>query len=94
MATHLTTMRKATIRTATGDVILRAGELTHFDLFAESRQGVVKALGLSFDFIGQDGGVSHLRHGQGGPELSVSALGGSVTVRPYDGSRLELFVDK
>jgi hypothetical protein len=94
LATHMKTMRSAVISTATGDVTLRVGELTHFDLLAESRSGEVKTLVLTLDPVGREGDLTRLRHGQGGPELSVSALGGSVTVRPYDGSRLDFLVRK
>ena len=52
----------------------------------------VKTLGMTLDVTEQEGQVSRLRQGQGGPDVRVSALEGSVTVRPYDGSRLDLLV--
>ena len=92
LATHLKSLRNAVIQTATGDVILRVGELTHFDLHAETKSGLVKTMGITLDVLEQDGLASRLKHGQGGPELRVSALGGSVMVRPYDASRLDLLL--
>jgi glucose-6-phosphate-specific signal transduction histidine kinase len=74
-------------------VTLRVGELTHFDLLAESKSGQVKTLGgVTLDLVAQDGLSTQLKHGQGGPQLRVSALGGDVTVRPYDGTRLGLML--
>jgi hypothetical protein len=92
LATHLKTLRNAEIQTATGDVILRVGELTHFDLHAETKSGLVKTMGMTLDVLEQDGQASRLQHGQGGPALRISALGGSVQVRPYDASRLDLLL--
>ncbi len=92
LATNLKTARELLIKTATGDVTLRVGPLAHFDLMAETKSGEVKMLGMTLDVIGQEGQVSRLRQGQGGPDVRVSAPQGSVTVRPYDGSRLDLLV--
>ena len=92
LATNLKTARELLIETETGDVTLRVGPLAHFDLTAETKSGKVKMLGMTLDLTEQEGQVSRLRQGQGGPDLRVSAAAGSVTVRPYDGSRLDLLV--
>jgi DUF4097 and DUF4098 domain-containing protein YvlB len=93
LATNMKTLREAVIQSATGDVTLRVGELTHFDLHAETRSGAVKTLGgVTLDLVAQDGLISQLKHGQGGPHLRISALGGNLTIRPYDGSRLDLLL--
>lgn len=93
LATNLKTLRELRIETATGDVTLRVGALAHFDLTAETKSGEVKMLGgVTLDVTEQEGQVSRLQQGQGGPEVRVSALAGSVTVRPYEGSRLDLLV--
>jgi hypothetical protein len=93
LATNMKTLRDAVIQSTTGDVTLRVGQLTHFDLQAETKSGEVKTLGgVTLDLVAQDGLVSQLKHGQGGPHLRISALGGNVTVRPYDGSRLDLLL--
>jgi len=93
LATNMKTLRDAVIQSATGDVTLRVGELSHFDLHAETKSGEVKTLGgMTLDLVAQDGLTSQLKHGQGGPHLRISALGGDVTVRPYDGSRLDLLL--
>ena len=92
LASHLKHLRDASIRTATGNVSLRVGKLTHFDLHAETKSGAVKTLGMSLDLIEQDGQSAQWRHGVGGAPLRVSALGGAVTVRPYGVSRMQLLV--
>jgi len=93
LATNMKTLRDAVIQSATGDVTLRVGELTHFDLHAETKSGEVNTLGgVTLNLVAQDGLASQLKHGQGGPHLRISALGGNVTVRPYDGSRLNLLL--
>jgi DUF4097 and DUF4098 domain-containing protein YvlB len=93
LASYLKHLRDAVIRTATGDVTLRVGDLTHFDLQAESKSGMVKTLGgVTLALVAQDGRTTRLQHGQGGTDLRVSAPEGSVTVRPFDGSRLELLL--
>jgi len=92
LASHMKTLRDAVIQTATGDVTLRLGPLTHFDLLAESKSGAVKTLGMSLDVVAQEGLSTRLQHGQGGTDLRVAAPGGSVTVRPFEGSRLDLLV--
>jgi hypothetical protein len=92
LATNLKTAREFLVETETGDVTLRVGPLAHFDLTAETKSGEVKMLGMTLDLTEQEGQVSQLRQGQGGPNLRVVAAQGSVTVRPYDGSRLDLLV--
>jgi hypothetical protein len=93
LASYLKHLRDAVIRTATGDVTLRVGDLAHFDLQAESKSGMVKTLGgVTLALVAQDGRTTRLQHGQGGTDLRVSAPEGSVTVRPFDGSRLELLL--
>ncbi len=92
VSTHWTRLKDASIRTAGGDVTLRVGNLTHFDLLAQSRTGTVQALGMSLDLVEREGLSTRLRQGQGGPAVLVEAPGGSITVRPYDASRLDLLV--
>jgi hypothetical protein len=92
LASHWKSLRDAVVQTASGDVTLRVGDLAHFDLLAETKSGAVKTMGMALELLEQDGNTSRLRHGQGGKELRVSALAGSVTLRPYDGSRLDLFL--
>jgi len=95
LATNMKTLRDAVIQSDTGDVTLRVGQLSHFDLHAETKSGEVKTLGgMTLDLVAQDGLASELKHGQGGPHLRISALGGDVTVRPYEGSRLDLLLKK
>ena len=91
LATYMKALRDVVIHSDSGDVVLRVGDLTHFDLHAESKSGVVKTLGgVGLDLVAQEGLTQKLRHGQGGVDVRVEAPGGGVTVRPYEGSRLEL----
>ena len=93
LATHLKTLRGAVIRSDSGDVTLRVGQLAHFALEAETQSGKVKTLGgVELDLIDQQGLTTRLQQGQGGAELQVSAVAGNVIVRPYDGSRLDLLI--
>lgn len=90
LASHLERMRRGVIRSASGDVTLRVGELAHFDLLAETKSGAVKMLGMSLEAFEPNDGTARWRQGQGGAELRVSAPHGSLTVRPYGKSRLAL----
>ncbi len=90
VSTHLKSVTQASIQTVTGDVTLRVGELSHFDLMAETKTGTVKTMGVTLDLVAQDGPSTHLQHGKGGVDLHVSAPGGAVTVRPYGASRFDL----
>ena len=92
LATNMKAVRELLIETTSGDVTLRVGPLAHFDLTAETKSGEVKMLGMTLAVTGQEGQVSRLQQGRGGPDVRVSALEGTVTVRPYDGSRLDLLV--
>ena len=93
LATHLKTLRGAVIRSDSGDVTLRVGQLAHFALEAETQSGKVKTLGgVELDLIDQQGLTTRLQQGRGGAELQVSAVAGNVIVRPYDGSRLDLLI--
>lgn len=92
LASYFRQLRQASIQSATGDVTLRVGELTHFDLAATTRSGEVKTLGLSLEVLEADGNARRLRHGRGGPQIEAGASGGSVTVRPYDASRMSLLL--
>jgi hypothetical protein len=95
LATHLNRLQDAVIRSESGDVTLRVGELTHFDLEAQTRSGEVKMLGgVELDLIDRQGSTVVLKHGGGGADVRVAAAGGNLTVRPYDGSRIELMLGK
>jgi hypothetical protein len=92
LATLLKGARGASIRTDTGDVTLRVGDLAHFDLAAETKSGTVKTLATELEVVGQEGRWARLRRGNGGAKLDVAAPQGNVTVRPYEGNRLQLLV--
>jgi len=92
LSTYLRGARKASIRTETGDVTLRVGDLAHFDLDAETKSGEVNTLKTELTLLGQAGKSAQLRRGKGGAKLDVVAPEGNLTVRPFEGSRLQLLV--
>jgi hypothetical protein len=92
LSTHLRRTRRTSVRSASGNVVLRVGKWVGFDLLAETKSGEVKLLGMSLDVIERDGQVCHLRQGPGGIDLQVAAGGGTLTVRPYDASRLDILI--
>lgn len=94
LSTQLRRAREAVFRSASGDVTLRVGKLAHFDLLAETKSGEVKQLGVDLDVVDQSGKTVRLRQGKGGVDLQVTAPGGRCTVRPYEGSRLDILVSK
>ena len=82
IATRFKRTRQATISSG-GDVTLRVGEFTPFDLVAETAKGDVKARGVKMDVVERDNdGPTHLRRGSGGIDVVVRAERGSITVRP------------
>jgi hypothetical protein len=92
LATHVKRLTQASIQSATGDITLRVGGLTHFDLAATTRSGEIKTMGLKLEALGAASGILQYRRGRGGPDIEVRAAGGSVTVRPYDASRMSLML--
>lgn len=93
-ASYLRRTRRAVVRSDSGDVVLRLGEVIGFDLAAETPAKEMRALGMEMTSVGRDGGVARYRRGAGGPDLEVAAAAGSLTVRPYGASRLDLLVRK
>jgi len=81
LAGQLRSTRQGRIHTGSGDVTLRVGTLTSFDLLARTEKGSVKFRDLALEVVeeGQDG--THLRHRSGGRELEVSTGKGDVVVR-------------
>jgi hypothetical protein len=94
LSSYLTRTRKAVVRSDSGDVVLRLGEVIGFDLEAETRGGEVKALEMAMTALDRSGDVSRFRRGAGGPDLEVRAGAGSLTIRPYDVSRAGLLIRK
>lgn len=92
LATRLTRAREARIQSESGDVTLRVGLQTYFDLLASTKSGSIKTLGLTLDAVEQSGEAARFKHGRGGVEVEVSAQNGSLTVRPFDASRLDILV--
>ena len=93
-ASYLRRTRRAVVRSESGDVVLRLGEVIGFDLAAATPAGEVRALGMEMAPAGRDGDVARYRRGAGGPDLEVTAAAGNLTVRPYGASRLDLLVRK
>jgi hypothetical protein len=82
LASLLTRTREGAIHTESGDVTLRVGSMTPFDLQACAGSGAVKTRGISLELVeeGEDG--AHFRRRSGGPALRVETGGkGKVLVR-------------
>ena len=92
LALELKSLDDLSVESGTGDVVLRVRQQLGYDIRAESKSGELKALGVELDVLERTATSSHLRHGAGGPVLQVAAAGGSVTVRPFEASRLDLVV--
>lgn len=81
LGTRLQRTRKASIQSASGDVILRVGNIAPFDLQFETDSGSVKAKGLSLEAAQEGGSVPRLRRGTGGVDLRVTTGSGEVILR-------------
>ena len=82
LASPLTRTSQGSIHTDSGDVTLRVGRMTPFDLRAGAGSGSVKTQGVSLKLLeeGEDG--AHFRRRSGGPALSVdTGEKGKVIVR-------------
>ncbi len=81
VAGQLRSMRHGEIHSGSGDVTIRVGHLTSFDLLARTEKGSVKFRDLALELVeeGEDG--THLRHRSGGRELKVTTDKGDVVVR-------------
>lgn len=91
IAVRIAGMRRTSIDSTAGDVVLRVSHGLSFDLTARTPSGEVKTLGMPLETIERDGSRSRFRRGGGGPQFEVSA-GRSLTVRPYDASRFDILV--
>jgi len=94
VALRLKTARSAVVHSDSGDVVLRLAGQIGFDLAAETKTGEVKTLGMDLDVVEQSGTVSRLKRGGGGVDLEVRAAAGSLTVRPYDASRMQILMGR
>jgi hypothetical protein len=82
LASPLTRTREGSIRTDSGDVTLRVGRLTPFDLTAAAGSGAVKAQGVSLELLEESEDGAHFRRRSGGPSLRVdTGAKGKVLVR-------------
>jgi DUF4097 and DUF4098 domain-containing protein YvlB len=89
LALRLKSAERATVRSETGNVVLRLGEHINFGLAAESRSGEVKTVGMELEVLEKDGRTVLLQKGKGGIDLRVAAAGGDVTVCTYDAVRMK-----
>jgi len=78
--TRLKRTREASI-VAGGDVTLRVGEVTPFDLVATTRKGRISSKGIDLREIDGTDGAARWRRGAGGVDVVVTTTGGSLTVR-------------
>jgi DUF4097 and DUF4098 domain-containing protein YvlB len=82
LASALTRTREGSIRTESGDVTLRVGRLTPFDLRAAAGSGSVKTRGVALDLVEEGEEGAHFRRRSGGVALLVeTGAKGKVLVR-------------
>jgi DUF4097 and DUF4098 domain-containing protein YvlB len=80
LAARLQRTREATIRSASGNVVLRVGNLAPFDLEARSDSGSVKTDG-SFEVAQREKTEATVRRGTGGAALRVDTTSGEVAIK-------------
>jgi hypothetical protein len=82
LASLLTHTREGAIRTDSGDVTLRVGSLTPFDLRAAAGPEAVKTRGLSLELVEEGADGAHFRRRSGGAALRIdTGAKGKVLVR-------------
>lgn len=81
LAPGLARTREASVRSTSGNVTLRIGELSYFNLLAETRSGSVKTQGVDLQVVEQTDGASRLRRGAGGTDLRITTSEGELTVK-------------
>jgi hypothetical protein len=79
---RITRTREASVRTDTGNVVLRVNPTTPFLLHAESTTGSVQHKDVAVEILEQDKRRMRLQRGQGGADLRVTSDRGDVFVRP------------
>lgn len=81
LTTHLRTTRNASIRSGSGNITLRIGDVTPFELDGDTDSGSVKAKGLKVDVLEESKNDAVIRRGKGGVALKVESDSGNVLVR-------------
>jgi hypothetical protein len=81
VATRLRRATGGTVTSESGNVTLRLGGLTSFELTASAPSGSVKTKGLPLEVLAQDDGATRYKHRAGGRSLNVSTATGDVMVR-------------
>ena len=82
LATELKHTKKATIRSATGNVTVRLGTFASFQLEATSTNGAVKGSGVNVEVDQFEKNTAKLARGNGGAILSVESQSGQIVIRP------------
>ena len=82
LATELKHTKKATIRSATGNVTVRLGTFASFQLEATSTNGAVKGSGVNVEVDQFEKNSARLARGTGGANLSVESQSGQIVIRP------------
>jgi hypothetical protein len=81
LGVRITRTRQATVKTDSGDVVLRVSPTTPFALRAESGEGSVEHKAIAAEVLDLDKNRVQLKRGQGGADLKVTSTKGDVLVR-------------
>jgi len=79
---RITRTREASVRTDSGNVVLRVNPTTPFALHAESDTGSVQHKDVAAEVLDLEKNRVHLQRGSGGAELRITSSKGDVLVRP------------
>jgi len=81
LATKLKKTKEANIRSKSGDVTLRVGALSSFDILAEAGPKKVKTRGLEVEWTPEDVGEFRLVRGRQGAAMHIATQSGTVVVK-------------
>ncbi len=82
LGVRITRTRQVTVKTDTGDVVLRVSPTTPFALLAESGEGSVQHKDVAAEVLDLDKNRVQLKRGKGGADFRVTSTKGDVLVRP------------
>ncbi len=83
---RITRTREASVRTETGNVVLRVNPTTPFLLQAESTTGSVQHRDVAAEILELDKHRMRLQRGRGGADLRITSAKGDVLLRPSEPS--------
>jgi hypothetical protein len=90
LAIRLRSAEQIAISSETGDLVLRLGKYSSFDLLADFKSESPKTPGLDLELIERHGRLAHYRNGAGGVDLQVRTGTGKLMICNYDATRFEV----